>query len=61
MQAIEVEIKTVYGNQQIYPVNDAARAFAAIAGTKTLTAQAVQHIKTLGFSVHVKQTTPATL
>ena len=52
-QIAVVEIKNVYGNEVIYPVNSVAQMFAAIAGTKTLTRAVVQQIKALGYSFQV--------
>ena len=51
---ITVQIKNVFGNETIYPVCPAARAFAAIAGTKTLTRHALILIKGLGYAITVK-------
>lgn len=48
---IFVEIKNVYGVQNVYPVCDQAKFFAALAGTKTLTTQAIKLIKQQGFSI----------
>ena len=48
---IHIYLRTVYGNQVIYPACQAAEAFAAIAGTKTLTLSVLQHIKNLGFEI----------
>ena len=48
---IEVRIKDVYGSQMIYPVCDAAKVFAHIAGTKTLTQQTLLLIKQLGYDI----------
>jgi len=50
---IEVRVKDVYGNQMIYPVCDAAKVFAAIAGTKTLTQQTLLLIKKLGYDINI--------
>lgn len=49
---LEVEIRAVYGTPKIYPVNDAARALAQIAGTETLSARTLDLAKKLGHSVH---------
>ena len=46
-----VEIKNVNGVDKAYPVNDDAKVFAAIAGTKTLTDDTMVKIKTLGYKV----------
>jgi hypothetical protein len=51
-----VEIKEVYGNKTIYPVNDTAFYLTRIAGTKTLTEQTIKHAKDLGFTFEIKQT-----
>lgn len=58
---IYVSIKNVYGNQQIYPICANAKTFAVLAGTKTLTMQAIGAIKDLGVKVNVVQQQPATL
>jgi hypothetical protein len=54
---IIVQIKTVYGNEAIYPVCDKARQFAALVGTKTLTRDAIAKIKALGYSIEVQTPT----
>ena len=48
---VTVEVRTVYGNQLIYPINYAAQLFAAIAGSKTLSAEHCRHITALGHTV----------
>lgn len=58
---IFVSIKSVYGSQQIYPVCANAKTFAVLAGTKTLTPQAIGAIKDLGVKVNVVPSTPAVL
>ncbi len=52
---ITVKVKDVYGKRTIYPVDEAAKQFAAIAGTKTLTQSVIDHIKTLGYEIKVEQ------
>jgi hypothetical protein len=52
---ILVEIKSVYGNEAIYPVCAQAKLFAEIANTKTLTTKTINTIKDLGFKVKVQQ------
>ncbi|UOF77941.1 hypothetical protein [Caudoviricetes sp.] len=54
---ISVTIKSVYGNEMIYPACPVAEAFAQLAGTKTLTRQALQIIKSMGYQIEVQ--TPA--
>jgi hypothetical protein len=52
---ITVAIRNVYGNELIYPVCDKAKAFADIAGTKTLQRWVLDHIKSLGYKIEVEQ------
>jgi hypothetical protein len=49
---IVVTTRTVYGNPVIYPACDQSRTFAQLAGTKTLTLQALQKIKALGYEIN---------
>ena len=51
---ITVRIKDVYGNQMIYPVCDAAKVFARLAGTKTLTQDTLRCIRQLGYEVEIE-------
>lgn len=53
--AIQVTIKNVYGNETIYPSCEKAKAFAALAGQKTLTMREITLIKSLGYAVNVIQ------
>lgn len=55
--SITIRIRQVYGNTTIYPVCDRAQLFAKIAGTKTLTKQALLDITTLGYIIRVEQQT----
>jgi hypothetical protein len=49
---LEILIKNVYGNTLYYPLNDAARALAGIAGKKTFSAKDLQIAYTqLGFEI----------
>lgn len=48
---IEVEVKSVYGNTLIYPVSDAAKVLARIAGKKTLSVADLQNAGQLGLEV----------
>lgn len=52
-QIITVEVRSVYGRDTIYPADAAARAFAAIAGTTTLTVPVLKQIIGLGYEVRV--------
>lgn len=57
---ITVKVRNNYGKRVIYPVCQSARSFADIAGTSTLTIQAIELIKQLGYEVEV-QVQPETL
>ena len=48
---IQVLRKEIYGKTVFYPVCEKAILFAAIAGTKTLTHDAIRQIKAIGFNV----------
>lgn len=48
---ITVSVRQVYGNETIYPVCQSARFFAALAGTKTLTSDALRLIVAQGYDV----------
>ena len=48
---ITVEVRSVYGRDTIYPADDAARAFARIAGTTTLTVPVLKEIIGLGYEI----------
>lgn len=51
---IKVEIKSVYGQDRIYPVCDKAKMFTALTGNKTLSQIDIVQIKALGFDVEVQ-------
>lgn len=51
MQTITINIKSNYGALTAYPVCPTAKAFAEIAGTKTLTTQALQIIQRMGYDI----------
>lgn len=53
--SITVQIRTVYGNEMIYPVDEAAQAFAFLTGKKTLSRRDISKIKELGYIVNVQQ------
>ena len=52
---ITVAIKSVYGNELIYPISDNAKLFAILTRKKTLTKQALATIKKLGYEVEVQK------
>lgn len=49
---IEIRLRNVYGQTKAYPVCDAAQAFSAIAGDKTLTLGTLDQVLRLGFDIH---------
>lgn len=50
-QVVMIEVRSVYGVAKLYPANDAARTFAEIAGTKTLSPSVVRQIQSLGYEI----------
>ena len=55
MPDITVEIRNVYGVVKYYPTCERARTLASLAGTTTLTPQALNLIRVLGFGIKLKQ------
>lgn len=55
---IQVMVRTVYGKNLVYPICDKAKAFAQIAGHKTLDQRAIALIESLGFEVEYVQYNP---
>ena len=56
---VQVQVRSIYGNDLIYPINEAAKHFASIAGTKTLARSDINIIRQLGFTVEQVHATPA--
>jgi hypothetical protein len=56
MQTIVVKIKSVYGNERIYPVNF-IQELEGLTGQKTLSRKHVELLKTLGFTIEVQNDT----
>tara|TARA_R100001443_G_C3254159_1_gene154026 strand:- start:76 stop:249 length:174 start_codon:yes stop_codon:yes gene_type:complete len=48
---IEVQVKTVYGNDLIYPMCSKAKSFTTLTKTKTLSREDIAVIKALGYAV----------
>ena len=46
---LTVQIKSIYGEDKVYPICKDSRTFANIAGTKTLTQETIAYIKKLGY------------
>ena len=53
-QTITVSVRQNYGQEAIYPVCDAAKSFARIAGTRTLTREVLTHVRALGYDIEVQ-------
>lgn len=50
-KTITIQVKDVYGVPTVYPVCEAAKLFADIAGTKTLTHRTLTQIEALGYEI----------
>lgn len=50
-QNIEYRTREVYGKVLAYPVNDAAKVFAGLTGTTTLTKSTLASAEALGFTL----------
>lgn len=48
---IQVQVKSVYGVDRIYPINQKAHQFAALLNRKTLTKADLDKIKGMGFII----------
>jgi hypothetical protein len=55
MKEITIEIKDVYGKQMFYPMCEAAKVFAALAGTRSLTEGTIRKIIKLGYKINTVQ------
>jgi hypothetical protein len=53
MNTVQVTIKSVYGEDKVYPANGIAAGFAKIAGTKTLTRSTLFTVLQMGFAIEV--------
>ena len=58
---ITIEVRHVYGVPTIYPACPTASLLARLAGTKTITSDALRTIRELGYSVQVKAPDTSTL
>ena len=50
---ITVQVRSVYGNELVYPADDQAVLFASLVGAKTFNAKQLGQIRALGYAVHV--------
>lgn len=51
---ITVQVRSVYGQETVYPACPLSAFFAALAGTKTLTADSLRLIRAQGISIKVE-------
>lgn len=51
MGVVEIRVKDQYGKQVYHPLNPTAHLFAEMAGTKTLTPEALAIIMKLGYEL----------
>lgn len=50
---IQIELRSVYGEEKAYPACATAEGFAAIAGTKTMTRHTLACVLGMGFTIEV--------
>jgi len=50
---IQIEVRSIYGNDTYYPLNNLALDIAKIAGTKTLTTHMLRILLGMGFPIKV--------
>jgi len=55
---ITIRIEKNYGIETAYPSCDQSKLLARLAGTKTLTAHALDTIAALGYQIQIEQSTP---
>lgn len=48
---IEVQVRSVYGTERIYPMNEQARKIANLLGRKTFTKDDLSRLKAIGFTL----------
>lgn len=53
---LQVTVRTVYGNELIYPANDAATVLAKIAKAKTLSLDTLRLAREMGMTVELVNT-----
>lgn len=51
MDTVELEVRDVYGTPKAYPANEAARIFAQMLGSKTLTKRVLEFVDALNIEV----------
>jgi hypothetical protein len=58
---IHVIIKSIYGQDKVYPHCDSSKTFCHMLGQATLTDENIKYIKELGYTINVTSLTPTTL
>ena len=53
---IQVQVKSVYGTDKVYPACEKSQLFASIANSKTLTESTLKDIYRLGYEIKVINT-----
>jgi len=51
--SITVSVRSVFGNDLVYPADDTAGLLARLAGTKTFSAHQLRMVRALGYTVQV--------
>jgi hypothetical protein len=54
---VTIQIKNIYGMKTVYPACEVSKRFARLAGTKTLTARALNTIRDMGYTIAIKPET----
>lgn len=54
-KVIKVKVKSLFGVDKIYPVDEASKLFCRLARTTTLTDEAIETIKALGYTVEITE------
>lgn len=50
-RTVILQMRSAYGTQRIYPMNETAKRFADLCGRKTLLAEDLTMIKALGYEI----------
>ena len=50
-----VDIRNVYGNELVYPINETAKSFCQLTKSKTLNSSTIDIIKSMGYSIKVQE------
>ena len=50
-----VDIRNVYGNELVYPINETAKRFCQLTKSKTLNRSTIDIIKSMGYSIKVQE------